>query len=101
MCCGREAPPWHEDLEDPPADLFGFDAADGGVQQGAEQQVGVGHEVMNEGRIMFARAMNHRQASRGDVQDEDHQDVGPAVVQKLEMLLLGCSALNCLINHHI
>lgn len=38
---------------------------------------------------MFAEAVNHRQASRGNVQDQDCQDMGPAVVQNLEMLLLG------------
>jgi len=56
---------------------------------------------MNEGRIVFAKVVNHRQTSHGEVQDEDCQDMGPAVVQNLEVLLLGCSAQNCLTNHNI
>lgn len=96
-----EALPWHEDLEDTPAYLFGFYAVDAGIQHGGNQQVDVGHDGVNERGSMLAIPVNHGQAKHGDVQDQDCQDMGQAVVQSLETLLLGCDAHNSLTSHNI
>ena len=74
-----EALPWHEDLEDALADLFDFYAADDGVQHGGNQQGTVGREDVNERGSMLAETVNHGQANRGDVQDQDGQHMGQAV----------------------
>ena len=68
-------------------DLFSFYAVDDGVQHGEAQQVDFGHEDMRDRASMLAIPVNHGQASCGDVQDQDCQDTGQAVVQSLRCSL--------------
>lgn len=55
-----EAFPWHEDLEDAPADLFVFCAVGDEVQHRGKQQVDVGQEDMNErGSMSYDKTMSN------------------------------------------
>ena len=67
--------------------MFSFHAVDDRVQHGGNPQGDVGHEDMNERASMLAIPVNHAQATHGDVQDQDCQDTGQAVVQSLRCSL--------------
>lgn len=74
------------------ADLLRLYTVNDGVHHRRCQQVDIGHDDMDQWRGMLGKAVGHRYTNHGDIENQNSQNVGQAVVEGPEPLRpCGCA----------
>lgn len=78
-----------KEMDDSMPNLLGLDTVNNGVHYRRCQQVHIGHDNMDQWRVVLDKAVSHRYTNHGDIKCHNSQNVGQAVVESTESLSHG------------